>query len=104
MIVQGLRGLGQSYYLDASGNPVWDSINRGIDVLGAWASRSPYYSPDDPRYQRQDYGRGSYPPEYVGGGSYVPGTLSTQGFQINWWTAALIGLLIGAFFLGKGRR
>lgn len=28
-------------------------INRGIDVVGAWSSRSPYVSPDDPRYREQ---------------------------------------------------
>lgn len=92
--------------------PWWgDSVNRGIDVLGAWASRSPYYSPDDPRYRDQ---RGGYYPPYPPQGGYpgspvqvpggvVPGTVNTQGFQINWWTAALLGLLAGAFFLGKRR-
>jgi hypothetical protein len=28
-----------------------DPLNRGLDVLGAWASDSPYVSPDNPRYR-----------------------------------------------------
>lgn len=97
-------GMGQLYF-DSYGNPVWDTINRGIDVVGAAVSNSPYYSPDDPRYQQDGYYQtgGAYPAQYAGGGAYVPGTVSTQGFQINWWTAALIGLLVGSFLLGKRR-
>lgn len=97
-------------YFDAEGRQlsINDLIARGIDVVGAWSSRSPYYSPDDPRYQQ---GRGGYPYGYpsgypaqqLPGGNFVPGTLNTQGFQLNWWTAALIGLLVGAFLLGKKR-
>lgn len=97
------RGMGQMQF-DQYGNPIWDTINRGIDVVGAAWSRSPYISPDDPRYQQGGYYNGGYPgsPAQVPAG-YVPGTLNTQGFQINWWTAALIGLLVGAFLLGKRR-
>lgn len=83
-----------------------DLIARGIDVLGAWASRSPYVSPDDPRYQQGQYPR-NYPsgygtPSQVPGG-YIPGAVNPQGFQLNWWAAALIGVVVGAFFLGKRR-
>jgi len=98
-------------YYDAYGRTLDtnDLLARGIDVLGAWASRSPYYSPDDPRYQQ-----GQYPQRYPAGGGYpgspsqvpagyVPGTVNTQGFQLNWWTAALIGLVVGSFLLGKRR-
>lgn len=100
------RGMGQMQF-DAYGNPIWDTINRGIDVVGAWSSRSPYISPDDPRFQQNGiyYGAaGGYPgsPANVPAG-FVPGTVNTQGFQLNWWSAALIGLLLGAFFLGKRR-
>lgn len=98
------RGMGQMAF-DQYGNPIWDTINRGIDVVGAYASRSPYISPDDPRFQQDGiYYGGGYPgsPANVPAG-FVPGTVNTQGFQLNWWTAALIGLLLGAFFLGKRR-
>ena len=47
--------------------------------------------------------RGAYPSQNAGGGAFVPGTVSTQGFQVNWWTAALLGLVVGAFVLGKKR-
>lgn len=33
-----------------------------------------------------------------------PGRVNTQGFQLNWWSAALIGVVAGAFFLGKKGR
>lgn len=102
------RGMGQLAF-DRYGNPIWDTINRGIDVIGAATSRSPYISPDDPRFQGDIYGGGYYgaagypgSPATVPAG-FVPGTVNTQGFQLNWWTAALIGLLLGAFFLGKRR-
>lgn len=66
------------------------------------------------------FGRQGYPPEYARGGQYPrgtaypqtgqgaqygfsPGGVTPQGFQLNWWTAALIGLVAGAFFLGKKR-
>lgn len=32
-----------------------------------------------------------------------PGGLNTRGFQVNWWAAALGGVVLGAFFLGKKR-
>jgi len=97
-------------YFDAYGRSldINDLIARGIDVAGAWASRSPYYSPDDPRYRQgnqQRYPAGGYPgsPSQVPAG-YVPGTVNTQGFQLNWWTAALIGVVVGSFLLGKRGR
>jgi len=98
-------------YFDAYGRTLDtnDLIARGIDVLGAWASRSPYYSADDPRYRQtgrypQGYPNSGYPgsPSQVPAG-YVPGTVNTQGFQLNWWTAALIGVVVGSFLLGKKR-
>ncbi len=101
------RGMGQMQF-DAHGNPIWDTINRGIDVIGAAWSRSPYVSPDDPRFQQQGGYYGGQTGGYYGSpatvpAGFVPGTVNTQGFQLNWWTAALIGLLLGAFFLGKRR-
>jgi len=100
-------------YFDAYGRTldINDLIARGIDVVGAWASRSPYYSADDPRYRQQ----GRYPqsPPYGAGfpnqtrtasGDFVPGAVNDRGFQLNWWSAALIGVVVGAFFLGKGKR
>lgn len=86
---------------------VYDSTQRGFDILGARYGEGEYISPDDPRFRRSGGGiapRGAYPPEYAGGGAFVPGTVSTQGFQLNWWTAALIGVVAGAFLLGKKGR
>ncbi|MFN0108540.1 MAG: hypothetical protein ACKVZH_06765 [Blastocatellia bacterium] len=94
-------------YFDAYGRTldINDLIGRGIDVLGAWSSRSPYYSADDPRYRNQ---QGRYPQGYPQGGfpvgGSIPGAVNPQGFQLNWWAAALIGVVAGAFLLGKGRR
>jgi hypothetical protein len=103
-------GLGN--YYDASGRQldIYDLIARGIDVAGAYAGRSPYISQDDPRYRAGQYptrypaSGGGYPglPSQVPAG-YVPGTVNTQGFQLNWWTAALIGVVVGSFLLGKKR-
>ena len=102
------------YYQDIWGNYVFndgtpldmnDLIARGIDVLGAWSSHSPYVSPDDPRYQQQYPQR--YPQQYPVGGypnAISPGGVNTQGFQINWWAAAGIGLLVGVFFAGRRGR
>lgn len=80
-----------------------DLIARGIDVLGAWASRSPYVSPDDPRYQQGNRYPTSYPSNRPLPG-IVPATVNPQGFQLSWWAAGLIGIVVGSFFLGKGRR
>lgn len=95
---------GYGNYYDAFGRPIdWQSvIERGIDVVGAWSSRSPYYSPDDPRFQ----GRGNYSgygPLPGGNQTFVPGAVTPQGFSINWQTALIGGLLIGAFFIGRRR-
>jgi len=86
---------------------VYDLIARGIDVVGAWSSRSPYVSPNDPRFQQQqrgNYGAGYPNPSPVGNQTFVPGSINPSGFQINWQTALIGGLLIGAFFLGSKRR
>ena len=90
-------------------NYVYDTTTQSLDILGARYGNGAYVSPNDPRYQQNPNLRvipqgGAYPPQYAGGGAFVPGTVSTQGFQVNWWTAALAGLVIGAFVLGKGRR
>lgn len=103
----GIYTDGYGNYFDEYGRTLSlnDLIARGIDVVGAATSNSPYYSPDDPRYQGNfPYGYPSpYPAQQLPGGQFVPGTVSTQGFQLNWWSAALIGLLVGAFLLGKRR-
>ena len=36
-------------------------------------------------------------------GSAVPGSVNPQGFQLSWWAAGLIGVVVGAFLLGKRR-
>jgi hypothetical protein len=86
---------------------VYDSTQRGLDILGSRYGQGQYISPDDPRYRQQGgyYPSGGYPgsPANVPAG-YVPGTVNTQGFQLNWWTVALLGLVGGAFLFGrKGR-
>jgi hypothetical protein len=82
---------------------VYDSTQRGLDILGARYGQGQYASPDDPRYRQ---GSGGYLPP--GGGAHPgyglsPGGLTGQGFQINWWAAALIGVVVGAFVLGRRR-
>lgn len=93
-------------YFDRYGRAldVNDLIARGIDVVGAWSSRSPYVSPDDPRFRNR--GGGWFPGgggQMVPVGSAVPGSVNPQGFQLSWWAAGLIGVVVGAFLLGKRR-
>jgi hypothetical protein len=99
-----------NYYFTASGQPLtyFDLIARGIDVAGARLSRSPYISPDDPRYQRGNFPAnfpqpGSANQTRTNSGDYIPGAVNDRGFQLNWWTAALIGVVVGSFLLGKKR-
>ena len=83
---------------------VYDSTQRGLDILGSRYGQGQYLSPDDPRYRRSGSGGGYYP---IGAGQpqygMSPGGVSSQGFQINWWTAALIGVVVGSFLLGRRR-
>lgn len=111
------------YYQDIWGNYVFndgtslslnDLIARGIDVTGAWLSRSPYVSPDDPRYQQRNnypYGYPQTVPVRTGQGTdfAVGGSLSPTGglrtnVQVSPWLLMLGGLFVGAIFFGKGRR
>jgi hypothetical protein len=89
--------------------PWWgDSINRGIDVLGAWASRSPYLSPDDPRFQQQQRGGYYQQPYYEQRGVSVTGGIDRTGvgagLNISTNTLLLVGVVAAVFLLGKGRR
>jgi len=86
-------------YLYGYQDPAWLQIaNRGIDVLGARYGQGQYTSPDNPMYRQGGGGM------VATGPALAPGAVSGQGFQINWWAAALGGVLIGAFLLGrKGR-
>ena len=86
-------------YLYGYQDPAWLQIaNRGIDVLGARYGQGQYTSPDNPMYRQGGGGM------VATGPALTPGAVSGQGFQINWWVAALGGGLIGAFLLGrKGR-
>jgi hypothetical protein len=86
-------------YLYGYQDPAWLQIaNRGIDVLGARYGQGQYTSPDNPMYRQGGGGM------VATGPALTPGAVSGQGFQINWWAAALGGVLIGAFLLGrKGR-
>lgn len=109
-------------YQDADGNysyGYWDSEGKPIDANGLAVTiadtlssifgggQRGYYAPDrnrNPYTNPNPYAnRGNYPYQQQGS-NFFPGSVSTQGFQINWWTAALGGLLIGAFFLGKRGR
>lgn len=92
---------------DWSGNryDVYDLIARGIDVVGAATSNSPYFSPDDPRFRNRGGGwfpQAGYPspnPESVS-----PGSVNRQGVQINFWFLLFGAALLGAFAAGrKGR-
>lgn len=97
-------------YFDANGRQldIYDLIARGIDVAGAYAGRSPYISPDDPRYRddryQQPYGYGFPNQTRTRSGDFIPGAVNDRGFQLNWWSAALIGVVVGAFLLGKRGR
>lgn len=96
-------------YFDANGRQldIYDLIARGIDVAGAYAGRSPYISPNDPRYRERRggwYPQSGYPNQTrTNTGDYIPGSVNPRGFQLNWWSAALIGVVVGAFLLGKRR-
>lgn len=95
---------GMGNYFDRYGRPldINDLIARGIDVVGAWSSRSPYVSPDDPRFQNR--GGGWFPNQpNVPFGSTAPVAINQQGFQMPWWALLGIGLLAGSFLLGRRR-
>jgi hypothetical protein len=80
-----------------------DLIARGIDVLGAWTSRSPYISPDDPRYQQGQYPVRP-PSTFPSNVPNSPVSLNPNGFAMPWWALLGIGVVVGSFLLGKGRR
>lgn len=101
-------------YFDRYGAPLTlnDLIARGIDVVGAWGSRSPYISPDDPRYRGrnspyvypQGYPRNQGADDFSIGGSLNPrGGLSVNS-QVSPWVLMLVGLGAGLLLFGKGRR
>lgn len=96
-------------YLGAqSTDPYWvDWGNRALDIVGARYGEGQYLSPDDPRYNQS-----SLPISNRSGQVYYnnqgpalsPGAVTAQGFQLNWWTAALLGVIVGSFLLGKRGR
>lgn len=94
------------YFQNLYQAPWWsETINRGIDVVGARVGQGQYISPDDPRYQQGGWiggGGGAIVPTQTGP-ALSPGAVNAAGFSINWWTAALIGVVVGAFLLGKRR-
>lgn len=92
-----------SYNFDWSGdNPLWGAINRGIDVLGAYSSRSPYYSPDDPRYQQQQGRGGGYYPQP--GGQVYASPQGGAGINLSTNTLMLIAGGILIFMVASRRR
>lgn len=92
-------------YFDASGRQldIYDLIARGIDVAGAYAGNSPYYSPDDPRYQNR--GGWNYPAQGYPNTTQpnAPVSFNPQGFNMPWWALLGLGLLAGSFLLGRRR-
>ena len=73
--------------------PWWaDNVSQALDIFGN-------------RYGRPNYRTQQYPTDYGRQPQYgtSPGGVTAQGFQINWWTAALIGVVVGSFLLGKRR-
>ncbi|MDE2019808.1 MAG: hypothetical protein KGJ13_05700 [Patescibacteria group bacterium] len=81
---------GQTVYRGGNG---WNQTLQTI-ATGVLVPRNQYpYSSTPGQYPRQNIGNNLF-----------PGSVNTQGFQINWWMAALGGLFIGAFFLGKKGR
>jgi hypothetical protein len=83
-----------------TGDPYWVQWgDKAIDILGARYGQGRYYSPDDPRYAT-----GMPSPSLGPGPVLSPGAVSASGVQINWWSAALLGVVLGAFLLGKRGR
>lgn len=96
-------GIGQGYEFVTDTAPWWgEPIDRSLDILGARYGHGDYVSPDNPRYRQGQYGGGSSTQNQSQYG-FSPGGVTGQGFQINWWTAALLGIVVGAFLLGKKR-
>lgn len=97
-----------NYFYDPNSIPWWaESINRGIDVVGARVGQGAYVSPDDPRFRQTGGGwitPGGQIVNTPGGPALSPGAVNAGGFTINWWTAALLGIVVGAFLLGKRGR
>ncbi len=99
-----------AYMPYVSNDPYWvDWGDRALDIVGARYGEGRYYSPDDPRFDPQQAGGYGYPSAapvvYTPQGPALsPGAVSAQGFQLNWWTAALLGVVVGAFLLGKRGR
>ncbi len=97
-----------AYMPYVSNDPYWvDWGDRALDIVGARYGEGRYFSPDDPRFDPQYTGIGPataplvYTPQ---GPALSPGSVSASGFQLNWWTAALLGVVVGAFLLGKRGR
>jgi len=80
------------YYTD---RPWWaDQVTQAIDVFGR---RIPGAQPRQPATY-------PYTQQYGGNGTFNPGSVTPSGFQINWQTALIGGVLVGAFLLGKRGR
>jgi len=102
-------------YYDSNGNQLswYDLALRGIDVAGAALSRSPYVSPDDPRYQQrggygypQQYPARTSSPDFAVSGNVDARTGVRLNTQIPTWAIALGAALGGALLFGNllGRR
>lgn len=94
-----------SYGLFSPGIDWGSIINRGIDVVGAAVSKSPYYSPNDPRYQPQPQPPVYYPTS-AGAGGAVRTSVSSDGAGLHLSKETLMmiagGVLI--FMLASRRR
>lgn len=108
-------------YGNGLGDFDWEGLlntgaDRGLDILGAVLTDAPYYSPNDPRFGYEtvsrpvanyDPNRTPYSmPQYPQNPTQITARASTQGISgsIPTWALVLIGVVGGAFLLGKGRR
>jgi hypothetical protein len=104
--------------MDYAGGPQfdWDAyINKGLDIVGAKVTDQPYYvynpnvatqTTTYPVYDnagRQVYsGAGQYPQQQTG--AAIQTSNSGFGFNLTWQTGLLLGVVAGAFLLGKKGR
>lgn len=79
------------YYTD---RPWWaDQVTQAVDIFGR---RIPGAQPRQPATY-------PYTQQYGGNAGFSPGSITQSGFNVNWQTIALVGVVAFAFFSGKRR-